>query len=289
MVIGEILKVGDTVVVNIPKENWDWGYRPVDKQFGTKGKVLGFSEIHYSRVCNYGHGPGVYVNYCWVTVQVEGKKPFSISDCHIDLEDKNLEKSRTVAWREAGGPSQKTRLRDLPEMKLWEHDLVKFVGPRSPWPDVELFKIVNIHYEYIGQKRTDGVTPMPEYDISPLNGGGHTAVNESDLLLVSRGNVWKYYHGEKPVFADLKEEAALAEMLGKTKELRNPKSQLYSWTLDEALEAIRNGTADGITVSNGLFGGGARTNVMWFEDRELGRRVAAATLEGFKDHVPEKM
>ena len=56
---------------------------------------------------------------------------------------------------------------------------------------------------------------------------------------------------------------------------------LYSWTKEEVLEAIKNGTVHGFSVSSGFFGSGQIFNAQRFKDEELGKRVAKATLEGF--------
>lgn len=29
--IGDCLQIGDKVIVNIPKENWEWGFHPFEK------------------------------------------------------------------------------------------------------------------------------------------------------------------------------------------------------------------------------------------------------------------
>lgn len=282
--LGEILKVGDTVVVNIPDENWKWGCNPVGKQNGVKAKVVGFGEIHNTRIQSFGMEPGVYVNHSWVDIEAQGKRePIHISSCFVDLEDKEEEKRRLRKYRDAGGYlASKVRLRDLPETKLWEGDEVRWVGEQScPWGERRI-QVASINYDYFGQMCDDGVTPMPQYNISPIGGGGYVAVRETDLELVQRGNVWKHYHGEKIQFASLEEEVVFADMIGQVDEVKNPANDLYVWTLDEVLAAIRDGTADGIAVSNGLFGTSKSTRAKRFRDRDLGRRVATETLKGFK-------
>ena len=54
--IGELVKVGDEVAITIPEENRKWGYSPCLD--GTKATVLGFSEIYYGRLGNFGFRPG---------------------------------------------------------------------------------------------------------------------------------------------------------------------------------------------------------------------------------------
>jgi len=57
--IDDTVRIGDEVIVTIPKENRDWGYNPCPD--GTKATVLGFSETHHSRIDELGIKPGVYV------------------------------------------------------------------------------------------------------------------------------------------------------------------------------------------------------------------------------------
>ena len=110
------------------------------------------------------------------------------------------------------------------------------------------------------------------------------------MTLVSRGNVWKHYHGEKPVFASLDEEAAFFGMLGHTDEVINPACSLYKWTLDEILKAMQEGTVDGLQVDRGLFGMSQDLHhrAIKFRDPELGKRVREATLKGFADRLENK-
>ena len=276
--IGETLRVGDTVVVNIPDENWDWGYRPVKKQRGTKIKVVGFGEIAYSRIQNFGRGPGVYTNHSWV--QLKGIEGF-VSTCFIKLANKKEEAKRLKEFRK-NRPVEKP-LRPLPEMKFWEGDVVEVAwwDGHNPWGEEDVV-VVSINYDYLDQKRNDG-SPMPEYNVSPSEMGGYVAVNESQMKLVRRGNVWKYYNGEKPVFKDIQEEADFFKMLGHCDEVPNPKTKLYAWTKDEILKAVKDGIVDGFSADHGLFGtmSDIQHRAMRFRDRDLGERVRQATIKGF--------
>lgn len=289
--IGELLKVGDVVVINIPDENWSNGYRPVDKQKGSKGIVTGFGKITYSRIGSFGREPGVYTNHSWVTLNVVMD---SISTCFLELEDQEEYKRRYAAWNYTEYRKNEKPIAPLPEMDFWEGDIVsvdwnkadRTYGCPQHWAGKEM-KIASIKYNYLGQKRNDG-SPMPEYDVTDTEKEcGTCALNQEHLTLVRRGNVWKYYNGEKPVFKDLNEEAAFFAMLGHTDEVRNPASNLYSWNLKEMLAAIRSGIVDGFTVNRGIFGTSDKLhhNAQRFRDRELGERVRAATIEGFKDKV----
>ena len=283
MVLGELLKVGDVVVINIPNENWEWGYHPVDKQNGIEAKVTGFDEIEYSRIQNYGREPGIYVNYAWVKLDVLGND--SISSCFLDLKDKAEYDLRYASWHHSEFDKSRKPIRPLPEMKFWEGDVVSVDWHgRDPSFGSVPYYVSAINYRYLGEKRQNG-NPMPEYNVTPVGESGcHVSLNESDLTLVERGNMWKHYNGEKPIFKDLREEANFFENLGKVEEVKNLATGVYSWTLREAITAIRDGVADGMRVGHGMFGvGKLRHHLMRFEDRDLGERVRAATVEGFKD------
>ena len=153
----------------------------------------------------------------------------------------------------------------------------------SIFEGISTYRIVRIEYEWLGRMRNDGKTPMPEYGIVPAEKGlgGTTSVNESELELVSRGNVWKYFNGEKPEFSSFEDEVRFFSDLGHTKEVRNPANDLYRWSKEEVLKAIQEGIVDGMTGGSGLFGGGTRISAITFKDRELGKRVSESTLRWF--------
>ena len=284
--IGEILKKGDIVVVNIPDENWIGGYRPVKNQNGTKAKVKGFGEIDYPRIQSFGRKPGIYTNYAWV--ELEGIAG-SISSCFVELANKTEAKRRMKTWNSEKFRAKEKMIRPLPDLKFWEGDVVKMDWTGMRGPDWEEIQIARIEYGYLGQKRNDG-SPMPEYSICAVGHEGCTcAINESRLTLVRRGNVWKHFNGKKVDFKDLAEEASFAKMLGLEKQIRNPATGLYTWTLKEMLNAIRDGKVDGFTADHGIFGT-SKEVMHWayrFKDRNLGERVRQATLEGFLQNLVE--
>jgi hypothetical protein len=283
--VGKIIQVGDKVAVNIPDENWDGGYRPVEHQWGTVATVKGFGEIHYTRIENYGREPGVYVNHSWVELEgIDGQ----ISSCFLEpLVDEDEYKRRVEAFRKDPDAPTKVRLRDLPEMALWEGDIVE-MPEGNPWNDEPRLKVARINYEYLGWMRTDGVTPMPEYTVEPEGGNaGTVAVNASELKLVERGNVWKYFNGKKPVFASLNEEAQFFVMIGRCIEVRNPVSQLFSWTLEEVVQGAKDGIVDCMACDYGIFNmsKGIIHRAQRFHDRGLGERVRAMFLKEFENHL----
>lgn len=271
-----MFEIGDQVTITIPKENREWGYNPCPD--GTQATVVGFSEITHGRINGCGKKPGVYTNTSWVKVQLSDNSVITefagrLNLTNAELRERRLQLRRealrkdNVFWDDIGF------LRDLPETEFWEWDIVEFKG--------QTLKVVGINYENIGQKCYDGCTDMPIYRVG--GEGWYQSPRPEDLKLVKRGNVWKHYHNEPIQFDNIEDEASLHRALGLTMELRNPgRDDLYSWTKEEVLEAIRGGMAHGLTVHFGFFGSGMHTSAIRFQDENLGKRVAQKTLEGFK-------
>jgi len=250
------LKVGDVVTVKVAKENREWGYNPCPDR--SKGVVKSFGEISYGRVNNYGRKPGIYENRYWCDVQLEDGNVIHIATFHLD-------------GKFSSGDGK--FLKYLPETPFWEGDYV-FCNYLK-----KVVQIIKVDYDRINGTRNDG-SEYPIYTISDnFNSGWSTSFDTTELKLEKRGDVWKYFHGEKIEFDSLKEEAEFFTRLGKTKEMRNPKNQLYSWNKEEVLQAIKNGIVHGFSM--GGFLNPTRINAIRFEDKKLGGRVAAATMKNF--------
>lgn len=273
--IGDILKVGDEVILKIPEENREWGYNPAPD--GTHATIESFDEIDYSRTQSYGREPGIYVNKQWCNLRLEDGESLHIGAFCLAFEDLEEYDRRLNAGHAAGGMDQEhERLRDLPETPYWEGDRVEIIS------DSRQMIVDRIDYMHIGSTRNDG-SPWPIYELTEGPGYGTLiGINVDNIRLVERGNIWKYYNNEPIVFSDLMEEATFARTLGLYDDVRNPSTLMYTWTKDEALDAIRDGIAHSISVDSGFFGSGPHTRVCKFRDEDLGRRVAAATLDGFK-------
>lgn len=284
--IDDVLQVGDEVVITIPQENRDWGYNPCPD--GSKAIVLGFSEIAYGRINNFGYKPGFYVNRAWTRVRLEDGHEYSELSMRLELIDQAKYERRLDVWRkrrESGELKRAEFLHDLPDTPFWEGDRVRILRTKltppdeSPWEAV----ITSIDYRDLGSTTLVG-TPYPAYKISDkLGAGWHTSASGADMDLVERGNVWKFFHDEPLEFADLSEEATFFQLLGLIDDVRNPATGTYAWTKDEALETIKNGIGDAILVSSLRFSFDDPPNisVVKYRDEKLGRRVAAMTLEGF--------
>lgn len=266
--IGELLKVGDKVTITIPKENREWGYNPCPD--GTVATFVSFTEIPYGRTCTYGREPGIYENTSWANLSMPDGSTHRELAFRLALVDKEEEKRREEEFMklDIAARFNRKKLRPLPELPFYEGDMISC----EKVPEAKV--VCHIDYSYLHTTRTDG-SPFPIYNISNSSAGGWTtAVAEGDLKLVKRGKIWEYYHGVKPVFDTLEEEANFYHMIGLDDEVRNPATKVYSWTEQEALDALRNGLGHSIMA-------GSRTSVWKFRDAEFGKRVAETTLAGW--------
>ena len=257
--ISEVLRIGDQCVVEIPKENREWGYNPCDD--GEIVTVIGFGEIYRGR--NNGRlEPGVYENRSNVHVRLK-KEQLNISSTNLEMFDQDEYKRRVEEWHK--NKTFGERLRDLPETKFWEGDIVKS-DKIAQFAEDELQIAGIMHWDE---------SPLYQVDL-PC---GFTYLCEHEMELVRRGLIWNHYHGEPLHFKDLKEEIAFHMQLGHYKEVRNPKTENFKWTLDEVLDAIEEGIVHGFSV-NSLFGVSVIQAVRFF-DEDLGARATAETLTGF--------
>ena len=271
------VQVGDVLIVSVAKENREWGYSPA--QDGTRLKVTGFRTRYRGRCGEFGRTPGLYAfNDCPIVVKESDGAIVEIGSSHLRYEDgSTIRMDLDGEW-----------IAELPELPFWEGDTVN-VGKGFYGPD-ENVVVARISYDDINTKCSDGVTPYPIYTISPSMGAGvSTSARESGLTLVSRGNIWKYYHGEPLHFDTIAAEAQFYDgQLGRTKDVRNEAIGLFAWTIEEAVCAVREGKADAISVTSRMFGSKQRPYLKKFLDEDVGARVRQETLEGWKDFDPSK-
>lgn len=270
------IEIGDILIVAVAKENREWGYSPAPD--GTRLKVTGFNTRYRGRCNEFGRKPGEYFFHDDpIVVRVDDYTPVQIGSFHLRHEDgSSIRTDLDGVW-----------IGELPELPFWEGDTVK-ASLRLLDRD-EVF-ITRISYSDIRTKCTDGVTPYPIYTIAPtMTAGISTAARESDLSLVNRGDIWKYYHGEPLHFADVGTEAQFYDgQLGRTRDVRNEAIGLFSWTIQEAVHAVREGKGDSISVSAGMFGSKQRPYVKKFMDADIGARVREETIKGWADFDPKK-
>lgn len=287
--MGQWLQIGDTASIQVNPENRAWGYNPAPD--GTLVEIIGFGEQHVPRINNYGQAPGVYQNKYWVDVKLPDASVVRISALHLQSLDEKLKEQRLQQWRDAGMPDNE-KLRDLPETAFYEMDQV-LIARQPASPDLDgPREIVSIDYGWMeakrNAKRNDG-SPYPFYRVTAYatnSKGATTGACEHEMTLLARGPVWCWYHNEPVIFASLQEEADFHYQMGFVEEVRNPKTDLFSWTLEETLTAIKDGLADGFSVSRGLFGSNdLNHSLIKYKHEDVGKRVRAATLEGFKERI----
>jgi hypothetical protein len=294
IVLEQFIQLGDRVIVNIDPEKRHWV--KISHVDGTVGTVVGFKQYHdyVARFNNFGKVQGVYSKRGLPLVRFEDRTGDYFSAHDLAFKNPTLKEKRSAERIARGGLaadeeySSTTRISDLPETPFWEHDIVTvhshkwggdFGAPYSECETPAVLKIDSINYDDDGNHT---------YSVSGMYASGHTIgqirADKKELKLVARGNVWRYYNDEPLIFADLKEEIGFHRSLGKIQTLRNPlRNSYYLWTMSEALAAIRDGRGDAFSHAQGFFGGHSRIEIKRFEDRDLGERVRATTIEGWKD------
>lgn len=279
MSLSEILEIGDKVILNVDPEKRYWTDTYNDVPDGTEGVICGFYDaiIYEPRVPVLVNQPGVYHKKGAASVWLPDGRIVPGDYC-TTMVDKDEEERRDKAMRDEHGCFQVklVRIGDLPETRFWEMDkvLVSYKNESDELQGV----IRSIDYHSMHDKCKDG-SPYPFYRVD-FNGSIGSG-SESNMKLVERGNVWKYFHNEPVTFANLKEEASFFQLIGQAEEIRNPDNGLFSWSEDEVIAAIKKGTVHGFMVENGLFATGPHISARRFKNEELGKRVASATLEGF--------
>jgi hypothetical protein len=287
---GEILKIGDEILVYIPAENRANGYNPCAD--GTRGTIVGFGETLEGWANLWGKKPGVYTDYSYSTVRTEDGKQFDVSSSYVELPDEEETKRREKEVRENNNgviTAPSIWLRDLPETEFIEGDIVTSPTFRSRPNDFPNCRaaIYMVNYRNIGGFCSDNITPLPIYSVTSerwLDCGWSLMNNheeETHFRLAERGLVWKYRHNEPLDFPDVETHARFLSRLGETVDVRNPASGNFAWTIEEATEAIYSGIGHSITVSNGLFGLTRRPFVVRFKDEVVGEAIRQLTMKGF--------
>jgi hypothetical protein len=182
------------------------------------------------------------------------------------------------------------KVANLPETEFWEHDEVVYSHPeQGPMEGT----IDGVQYrEHEGFVRVT-------YNFESSGGGGYWGQDASAFQLIRRGKLYGYkVLGVKPCFDDLKEEAQFYLSLREATQLKNPAcppKAAYQWSYVEFLNALVAGDADSLRVSNGFFGAGkppedpfersSAHSPYRFHDREVGERLRAEALAGFREDI----
>jgi hypothetical protein len=290
--VDRLLVPGDRVVCKMDRESRSWGHKgPPNGTLGTfKGATRFLRERSRYGNDRYFYEPGIYeANGVAMIDWDDGSS--DVSGWAHELADKAEYKRRLDAYhaikdKPFGYGENVIKVGELPETKFYELDIVRILNGFEDMTDRGYgARIAAVEW---GWKKEDGLS-VYRVEWIDKNGeyarAGHTYMNDSQLELVERGNVWKEFHGEPLIFKDLREEIAFAQGMGRYKEVRNPASNLFSWTGREAIEAVRDGIADGFSLAGAFLGVPPRPSLHKFEDRDLGERVRQATIAGFEGVV----
>jgi hypothetical protein len=281
-------RIGDRIVFNMDRETRGWHGRGVPDD-GAVGTIVGKTRFirHESRtgVGRAFREPGIYEQDGTSILRFDGAdEDVQGWNNYINFADPITEQQRRDEWINheikctiARGDyfRNSVRIGDLPDTPFWEGDRVTVAGERR-----EYFIVQGISYGGWGPQKADCYN-LSAYDLVTGQSAYSTSRGLESLTLESRGNVWREAHGEPLVFSSIAEETGYAESVGRTTEVRNPASGIYSWTKDEALDAIEAGIADGFTMPMVPFANHRTISMRRFHDRDLGERVRAETLKGF--------
>lgn len=307
IVLDVFIKIGDKVQIVCSEKQRAYGLPCVPHE-GKLGTVVSFhySKFHEERIRS--RKPGLYSQRSCANVLLDdGTRIESVSAHNMIWQDQSLNETRRAERSAAGGHldseydnrvTELTWLEPLPETKVWEKDVVRVVAGKHA--DFGVYRengilheaklvVDSIDYHWLLSDRPDiGIQFKVSGTFEDGRTTGQASFGADELELVERGNFWKYHHAPAEMkFADISEEIQLHTQLRKVHEVRNPlRKDLYLWTRAEALTAIREGRADGFSVSHGFFGAGPSIRVQRFDDCDLGERVRARTIDGFKD-TPE--
>lgn len=282
-----LYRMYDRVVISLDKETRDWRGAKVPPN-GTQATIVGIeSSVQWRGRCwEYGRAPGKYlVNNGAFRLRFDDGKGIIMNTYDFDHLDEGLMAKRQDERRSLGDdPPTDTWMEPLPELPFCEMDRVSFVRFED---EEQTGTIGRINYDYIGQFCTDDVTPMPMFQVN-MDGGGSSSFRPEELKLIERGNVWRHTNGQPLRFKDIKEETSFHSAMGWDEQVRCPQTGNYDWVnVSNVLEGIRNDIVDCLKMTGSFFGAPSMHAAIRFRDRELGKRVQAKFLDGFKDYREE--
>ena len=292
--ISHMARIGDRVMLKMSDEHRL--YSSIEVSNGSLGWVVGYTQY----TCSYGYNdrckPGVYRGNGNVLVMWDKLKSGIISENKItmisahDIIPIGISVKQMTDRRKDDAYNkmfdEEVWIGTLPECKYYPGDVVRLANELKRKAYGAVVKILNINYNNIEMMLNDNETHYPYITIE-CEGGGTTNISDADIEdVVSRGNYYWWEHDKSQLkFDTLKDETAFYYSKGFLTYARNPRTNTYSYTLQEAVEAIREGLADGVKVSQGYFEAGLTTSAMIVSDElpDLKQRVRQASLEGFKD------
>lgn len=283
--VDKLLVPGDRVVMNMSAESREYvgDKYPPD---GTQGTFLGRtrSKVYRGRtgLDAYFYKPGIYeMDGCAIIQWDNGST--EVDGWSHEMLDKVEYNRRFNEWHAIQDKphnygENEVKVGELPETAFWEEDKVAFVDGH----DFSSKSVNRLRVQRIDYARAEGPCYWLEWvneNNSPI--GVSTYGYGEDIRLLERGNVWKEVHGEELVFRDLQEELGFEKLMGRFKEVRNPTSNLFVWSLEEVLAAVRDDVADCFSMPKSMFSAERRISATRFDNREKGEKARAETLKEF--------
>lgn len=187
------------------------------------------------------------------------------------------------------------------EIPFWLGDIVQRVSgfdtptlePTTQLPTpTELLRILHVDYKFFAPNEKRPNPNSRVYHVGPdFHRRFYTSAAIEDLLLIERGPIWKFYHGEQLQFFDLRDEAEFHRIIGKYRSYSNPKGS-YDWSREQIIEAIKSGNMHGINGTNDRLWFSRADELpighryrfpeaIRFDNEDLGNKVAEVTLLGY--------
>ena len=296
VILSRYLYIGDRIAMEASDESRSYNTDSVKGiPDGTQGTVVGFyrykqaygpDERYLLKGPNMGI-PGIYEGNGATYVLWDNGIANRPSLHDVVFVDKALNEIRRKDSEYHKAFEVMVKISDLPKLPYMIGNIVLLKpGTISFGENGRYVRINRIDYLKAKDFCNDGVTPFPIYGICPADATGpSTSVRADDIeRLINPGNYWRWENDQrdKLVFKDLQEEAGFYSSLGFSEQLRNPATDNYRWTLEEAVDVIEAGNADVIKDSGSWFGSTPFPTLYKYHDLpDLSRRLREETLKGF--------
>lgn len=276
------LRIGDRVEMAVRSNDSGWATRKVLN--GTRGTCIGFvrNKIYCGRVYSGARNPGVFEeNGAPIILWDNGITDRPSTHDLVFAYPEDAKSTPRYLHPNNNRPDQAEYQKafetlefvsPLPDLPFWEWDVVQASSQKSGrdlWGSWTPMRIQSINWNHYGDFCTDGVTPMPVFNVSPLfHAGGTISVRPDKIRLVERGPIWKWYNDRANlVFKSLKEEIKVHTALGLRDPVRNLSSGDFIWSADDVRIGLDNGVIDHVhKVGHNQF------RAYKFHDEDLGRR-----------------
>lgn len=276
------IRIGDRVEMAVRSNDSGWATRKVLN--GTRGTCIGFvrNKIYCGRVYSGARDPGVFEeNGAPIILWDNGitDRP-SVNDL-VFAYPEDAKSTPRYLHPNNNRPDQAEYQKafetlefvsPLPDLPFWEWDVVQASSQKSGrdlWGSWTPMRIQSINWNHYGDFCTDGVTPMPVFNVSPLlHAGGTISVRPDKIRLVERGLIWKWYNDRANlVFKSLKEEIEVHTALCLRDPVRNPRSGDFIWSTNDIHTGFDAGIIDHVHKMDRN-----RFRAVKFHDEDLGRR-----------------